>query len=967
MRLFWEAILLSARHLTLAFFLYSALACAAEPTATPILRIETEMHTAGIHRIATDAAGQLLVTASTDKTLKVWSLGNGQLLSTLRPPIGDGNDGKLYTAAMSPDGATIATGGWTRVGEKTHNIFVFDRASGRMTYRIAGLPNVVHSLTWSPDGQYLAASIGDINGIRLYRAKDFTIVARDIEYGDDAHGTDFDRSGRLVSTSADGYVRLYQVSENGLRLLVKKAAPDGKTPSMARFSPDGASIAVAYYDARAVSVLDADTLTLKYSPNTATVQTGSFGTLAWSSDGQQLYAGGRYYRDGSNPIRIWGNAGRGEPIDVPAAGETIMSIASLAGGGVAFASVAPAIGVIDASGKRRSYITSPLADVRGNREGFKLSAAADQVSFAFEYGGKIPVSFDVRARRLSAGVLPQLTGANTQVPGWQVANWRNSKGTTLNGQPIPMRAHEVAQSIAILPGGQSFVLGSNWYLRQFDASGKLQWEQPTLETAWAVNVPGNGRVAAAAFADGTIRWHRLSDGKEVLALFVHKDQKRWVLWTPTGYYDAAPGAEDLIGWHINRGKNQAADFYPASRFRSQFYRPDVIDRVLESLDESEALKLANQDAGRKTQVADITRILPPVIEILAPQDGMRVAENQVRVKFNARSEAPITAIRIRVNGQNMTAARNLGVKEAETAQEVAVPLAAADNEILVFAENRHGVSTPGKLRVKWAGAVPATAANTGKEEFQFKPKLYVLAIGVSEHRHKQINLEFAAKDANDFVAAMKKQQGTLYRDVEIKLLTDKLATRYEVLDGLDWLRKQVTSKDVGMLFVAGHGTHDSDGTYYLVTHDTDPEKLRASAVPQSDIKSVLGGLAGKAIFFIDTCHSGSVITGRRSLANNMTGFLNELTSAENGVLVFAASTGKQFSLERPEWGNGAFTKALVEGLNGKADLQSTGRITHKALDYYIAERVKELTKGEQTPVTITPPYGVPDYPIAVVR
>ena len=49
---------------------------------------------------------------------------------------------------------------------------------------------------------------------------------------------------------------------------------------------------------------------------------------------------------------------------------------------------------------------------------------------------------------------------------------------------------------------------------------------------------------------------------------MHKDGKRWVLWTPEGYYDASPGAEDLIGWHVNLGLDRDADFVPAIRFSS---------------------------------------------------------------------------------------------------------------------------------------------------------------------------------------------------------------------------------------------------------------------------------------------------------------------------------------------------------------------------------------------------------------
>ena len=45
-------------------------------------------------------------------------------------------------------------------------------------------------------------------------------------------------------------------------------------------------------------------------------------------------------------------------------------------------------------------------------------------------------------------------------------------------------------------------------------------------------------------------------------------------------------------------------------------------------------------------------------------------------------------------------------------------------------------------------------------------------------------------------------------------------------------------------------------------------------------------------------------------------------------------------------------------------MSKTGRITHKMLDFYLAERVKQLTKGQQTPVN-TSPRGVPDFPIAL--
>src|SRR5205823_6402165 len=138
------------------------------------------------------------------------------------------------------------------------------------------------------------------------------------------------------------------------------------------------------------------------------------------------------------------------------------------------------------------------------------------------------------------------------------------------------------------------------------------------------------------------------------------------------------GAEDLIGWHVNRGKDNAADFYPASRFRSTFYRPDVVAMVLESQDEAVTVKRVNDEAGRKTQTVNVVRALPPVVEIVAPAEGTAVSTPEVRIRFTVRTaaDAPVTGVRSRVNGQSVT----LGALTAGPAErEVTVPIPSQDS------------------------------------------------------------------------------------------------------------------------------------------------------------------------------------------------------------------------------------------------------------------------------------------------
>ena len=55
-----------------------------------------------------------------------------------------------------------------------------------------------------------------------------------------------------------------------------------------------------------------------------------------------------------------------------------------------------------------------------------------------------------------------------------------------------------------------------------------------------------------------------------------------------------------------------------------------------------------------------------------------------------------------------------------------------------------------------------------------------------------------------------------------------------------------------------------------------------------------------------------------------------------------------------------------EGLDGQADVLKNRVITVAGLEVYVAEHVKKLSGGQQTP-TVAKPQTVPDYPIAIKK
>ncbi|MCX5809709.1 MAG: caspase family protein [Proteobacteria bacterium] len=977
----------------------------------PVFRIETGMHTSPARQIGVDGENRYIVTGSDDKTVRIWEFSTGNLLKTLRPPIGDHYEGNIYSVAVSPDNKTIACGGWTMGGDIFHNIYLFDRENGSIKGRIPDIVSSIRHLQYSKDGKYLVAMLGGKNGFNLYNVSDNSLAAEDKNYDADCYGADFDSQNRLVTASWDGFIRLY---DTNFKLVAKVKSRGGNKPFSVRFAPDGSKVVAGFNDSTNVDVLSGKDLSYLYSPDTKFADNGNLEVVSWSDDGKYLYAGGRFQADARFPVYKWSGEGKGGAYRLDGIRNSITDIVPLKGGGIAYSSADPSFGVFNRHDERILYKSPSIGDYR-NREGFLLSdngfivqfeyGALDKTSGRFSiFNQQLEIIKEDDAKQRGSGNLkPAITSAETL----GITDWEDSYHPKLKGVPLKLDQYEFSRSLSIAPDKSVFLLGTSWNLRLFDISGTEKWHVTVPSTPWALNISGNGKIAVVAFGDGVIRWYRTVDGKNILNLFAHKDKKRWVIWMPAGYYDASAGAEELIGWHVNNSPDMASDFFSISRFRNIYYRPDMIEKVMETLDEKEAIRVTNQESGKKMQEEEVSvkKMLPPVVNIISPVDNALVSNTNILVKFTVRSssEEPITDLKALVNGRPVATTRDMTFEEgdpkttgilermeqeqgvepktgktpvsqenAQTTQtqkesptldgtkQITVVIPPEDAQISIIASNKFAASEPATVRIKWQGKIQ-------KDEFVISPKLYILAIGVGKYINfpPENQLKYAAKDAHDFVEAMKGQKGKLYRDIGVRLLIDDTATRDNILDGLEWIQKETTSKDVAMVFLSGHGVNDNTGIYYFVPTNFDKKSIKRSGVPYGDIKNTVANLAGKTLVFVDTCHSGNVMGTRKALGD-ITNIANELASAENGAVVFASSTGRQFSLERPEWNNGAFTKALIEGLNGKADYTKKGKVSINMLDLYLSERVKELTDGQQTPTT-TKPQTIQDFPVAVVR
>src|SRR5262245_29828768 len=223
------------------------------PDQEPQLVIEPGMHTSRITGIAVDGACTLLATGSIEKTVRLWRLPEGNLLKTLRPPIGPDNEGMIYAVAMGADASWIAAGGLT--GSKNRFwIYIFDAATGAVATRLGPLPSNISNLAVSRDGQYLAATLRS-QGLRVWQrtGKDlaaWSLVAEDKNYADQARGAAFDAMGTLYAVAYDGKLRRYAPGYTAKPDSV--ATQGGKQPFTVAIHPAGDRVAVGFVDSRAV-------------------------------------------------------------------------------------------------------------------------------------------------------------------------------------------------------------------------------------------------------------------------------------------------------------------------------------------------------------------------------------------------------------------------------------------------------------------------------------------------------------------------------------------------------------------------------------------------------------------------------------------------------------------------------------------------------------------------------------------
>lgn len=177
-------------------------------------------HAAAVNGLAFSRDGQLLASASLDKTVKLWTVAppaNPAAGLPLRAQF-DGHTDWVFTVAFGHDGKTLYSGGRDR------KLFAWDVAQKRPPNVWKDIPSMVEFLDVSREGETLALALWD-GTVELRRVKDGSLASKLTHLANNEFAVTtvtFSQDGKLLtSTATDGTAKLWDFPSGKLRSTIE--------------------------------------------------------------------------------------------------------------------------------------------------------------------------------------------------------------------------------------------------------------------------------------------------------------------------------------------------------------------------------------------------------------------------------------------------------------------------------------------------------------------------------------------------------------------------------------------------------------------------------------------------------------------------------------------------------------------------------------------------------------------------
>ena len=464
-------------------------------------------HEGGVTAASFSPDGTRIVTASADKSARVWDAATGKELVALR-----GHASAVTAASFSPDGTRIVTAGFDDGTAR-----VWDAANGKELAVLRGHMNAVTAASFSFGGTRIVTASNDCTA-RVWDAASGEELAVLRGHDSEVYAASFSPDDtRIVTTSTDDSTVFVWDAASG-KDLATLCGHEGSVSAVS-FSPDGTRIVTAGFNDRTIRFWDAA------SGEELTALRGNAGMVSdasFSPDGSRIVTAG--FND--RTIRVWDAANGKE-----------LAVLRGHGGSVTAASFSPdGARIVAVSDK-----TSQVWDATSGKELTVLRGHEDYVnavSLSPDGTRIVTASWDWTARVWDAARGEGLVGSEDRNATWFSPNGTRIVSTFWDDKTARIRDAASGYELAVLRGHEEKVTAASFS-------------------------PDGTRIVTAS-EDATAHVWDASSGKELAVLRGHECELRDAWFSPDGtriFTRSNDGTEriwDSVPYRVRFAERQAA-------------------------------------------------------------------------------------------------------------------------------------------------------------------------------------------------------------------------------------------------------------------------------------------------------------------------------------------------------------------------------------------------------------------------
>lgn len=918
----------------------------------PILKVDTGGHMSYIRKMIVSSNGKYLISASDDKTIRVWDTMTKKETRKILGHIATGSEGVIYSIALSPDDKYLVAGGKLTGNNEDGGIRIYDFKSGRLLKNLKAHSRVVSDLHFSEDGRFLTSCsdddiveiwdinssfkdesdkspepahifknpFGSIHAVRIFKHRDdYRIVT--VGYTNMLYSLNEKKMLRFNSKNlqfkflavSNHYIAIsgepYEIEIFDLNLKPIKTIKTDSVPTGLSFSPDSKLLLAGSNIYNTENDFQKLTSFKKHNDTTSAV--------VFLNNTTAITAG-----ESSKDIYFWDTYKGEEKGHIVGDGQTVYSIAVI-GNKIAIGNTDPC----------------PECSDVGNRL------------------GKLEKSFDLETFTIT--IPPDLSSfkrISTQHGEYSLKSAQRVDTPFIDNMlVIKKREKEIAKIVRHSDDGYrhnafSFTKdgiiisgGANGHLIAYNVDGE-KLADFIGHTGEITSIAVDGDRLVSGSTDQTIMVWNLKELKEekskiypILNIYISK-QNEWVIWTTEGFFNTSRDGAKYIGYHINQGPNKEAQFISVDKLYNTFYRPDLIET-----------KLQGKEISTYTTSIKMEKILqegglPPKVEFITQPGKSEDRDMMLKAKIydTGGGIGDIILFLDEMPISMETGGRAVKIKAKSDMQdypwvnlEKLITLQNGINNISLIAYNKTNTIESQK----------ATIQLTCKTAEVQKPDLHILTIAINNYRDGDLRLKYSIADADAIINTLQEKAKSLFDNIYIYKLFDDSVNKDIIEKRFDEISKKTRREDVFILYLAGHGiTFGKDSGYYYLPVNfrfTSEESIAQQGISMHDFTKYLSSIqATKSLLLLDTCNSGSFVEAIASRGLLEKTAINKLMRAV-GRATLVASSKDQIALEGYE-GHGVFTYVVLEGLKGKA-ADKEGKITINRLTTFVEELLPQIT------------------------